>query len=113
MTIPHTRCACLLFTVAIQQRQRARTRGPVTELAFQVLQLQAAALCPEVVFSCSCKLLSCSLKSTYRLARALSQVNLPIARVEGCPVGLGLIGPPGSDEALLELTERLMALLQP
>lgn len=41
------------------------------------------------------------------------QVNLPIAEVEGLPVGLGLIGPPGSDEDLLQLTERLMALLRP
>ncbi|KAL4444694.1 hypothetical protein ABPG77_002511 [Micractinium sp. CCAP 211/92] len=41
------------------------------------------------------------------------QVNLPIAEVEGLPVGLGLIGPPGSDEDLLQLTEQLMALLRP
>ncbi len=39
------------------------------------------------------------------------QVNLPIAYVEGLPVGLGLLGPPGSDEDLLELTEKLMEVL--
>ena len=43
----------------------------------------------------------------------LPQVNLPIAAAEGCPVGLGLIGPPGSDEALLALTEELMGILLP
>lgn len=40
------------------------------------------------------------------------QVNVPIADVEGLPVGLGLIGPPGSDEDLLELTEQLLAVLR-
>lgn len=43
----------------------------------------------------------------------LLQVSVPIARVDGLPVGLGLIGPPGSDEALLELSEQLMAALAP
>ncbi|KAG2432169.1 hypothetical protein HXX76_009089 [Chlamydomonas incerta] len=51
-----------------------------------------------------------SLTSIAGLA-GLPQVNLPIASVDGLPVGLGLIGPPGSDEALLELTEQLMAVL--
>lgn len=41
------------------------------------------------------------------------QVSVPIARVDGLPVGLGLIGPPGSDEALLELSEQLMEVLAP
>jgi amidase len=45
--------------------------------------------------------------------RHAPQVNLPIASVGGLPVGLGLIGPPGSDEALLELCEQLMAVLAP
>ena len=39
----------------------------------------------------------------------LSQVSLPVARVSGMPMGLGLIGPHGSDEALLVLTENIMA----
>lgn len=43
----------------------------------------------------------------------LPQVSLPIAAAGGCPVGLGLIGPPGSDEELLALAERLMAVLGP
>jgi amidase len=34
---------------------------------------------------------------------------MPIARVDGLPVGLSLIGPPGSDESLLELAERIAA----
>ncbi|KAJ9533563.1 hypothetical protein QJQ45_026624 [Haematococcus lacustris] len=38
------------------------------------------------------------------------QVNLPVATVEGLPVGLSLLGPPGSDERLLELAERVFAL---
>ncbi|GLC35083.1 hypothetical protein PLESTM_000277700 [Pleodorina starrii] len=53
-----------------------------------------------------------SLTSIAGLA-GLPQVNLPIAQLDGLPVGLGLIGPPGSDEALLEITERLMAVLPP
>ena len=43
----------------------------------------------------------------------LPQVHLPVAHVDGCPVGLGLLGPPGSDEALLHLTEQLMGVLAP
>ncbi|EFJ51249.1 hypothetical protein VOLCADRAFT_116484 [Volvox carteri f. nagariensis] len=51
-----------------------------------------------------------SLTSIAGLA-GLPQVSLPIARVDGLPVGLGLIGPPGSDEALLEITEHLMGVI--
>lgn len=36
-----------------------------------------------------------------------AQVNIPLATVDGCPVGLGIIGPRDSDKALLELTQRL------
>lgn len=39
------------------------------------------------------------------------QVNLPVATVDGCPVGLGLIGPRRSDEALLRLAEELEPIL--
>jgi amidase len=31
----------------------------------------------------------------------LPQVSLPLAKVDGCPLGLSLIGPPGRDRALL------------
>ncbi|HUC49206.1 MAG TPA: amidase [Xanthobacteraceae bacterium] len=41
----------------------------------------------------------------------LPQVNLPVARVDGCPVGLSLIGAPRSDEHLLALAEKLSARL--
>lgn len=41
------------------------------------------------------------------------QVSLPLATVDGCPVGLSLLGPRGSDEALLLLSEQLMAALRP
>ncbi|KAK9904266.1 hypothetical protein WJX75_008073 [Coccomyxa subellipsoidea] len=41
----------------------------------------------------------------------LPQVSVPVAKVDGCPIGLGLIGPRGSDEALLRLTEQLEPLL--
>lgn len=41
----------------------------------------------------------------------LPQVNIPIAKVGGCPVGLGLIGPRGSDEELLELTAKLSKIV--
>ncbi len=40
------------------------------------------------------------------LAR-LPQVNIPAGRVSGCPVGLSLIGPQGSDRALLRLAVQL------
>src|SRR5579863_2230836 len=40
------------------------------------------------------------------LAR-LPQVNLPAGKVQGCPVGLSLIGPWGSDRALLDLAVQL------
>ena len=42
------------------------------------------------------------------LAR-LPQVSLPLARVEGCPLGLSLIGPAGSDLALLAFAESFAA----
>jgi amidase len=35
------------------------------------------------------------------------QISLPRARVDGLPVGLSLVGPPGSDEALLTLAAML------
>ncbi|KAF8058363.1 AMI1 [Scenedesmus sp. PABB004] len=41
----------------------------------------------------------------------LPQVSLPFARVEGLPVGLSLIGPPGGDELLLQAAVRLAAAL--
>jgi amidase len=37
----------------------------------------------------------------------LPQVNIPTGRVNGCPVGLSLIGPRGSDRALLRLAVQL------
>jgi len=43
----------------------------------------------------------------------LPQVSVPLTSVEGgLPVGLSLIGPPGSDEALLEVAVGLSELLQ-
>ena len=33
----------------------------------------------------------------------LPQINLPLANLDGVPAGLSLIGPPGSDEALITL----------
>ena len=37
----------------------------------------------------------------------LPQITLPLATVEGCPVGLSLVGPPGSDMMLLAFAEAL------
>ena len=42
---------------------------------------------------------------------AYLQVSLPIIKVDGCPVGLSLMGPQGSDESLLQLTEKLMSVM--
>ena len=51
-----------------------------------------------------------SLTCIASLAR-LPQVTLPAeARVNGCPVGLSLIGPRGSDRALLGLAAQLTQL---
>ena len=37
----------------------------------------------------------------------LPQVSLPAALVDGCPVGLSLLGAPGVDEPLLDLAAAL------
>lgn len=42
----------------------------------------------------------------------LPQASLPIGEVDGCPVGLGLVGPRGSDERLLALAEALVRALE-
>jgi amidase len=41
----------------------------------------------------------------------LPQINLPVAHVDGCPVGLSLIAGPRGDEHLLALAEELSAKL--
>jgi amidase len=41
----------------------------------------------------------------------LPQINLPVAHVDGCPVGLSLIAGPRGDELLLALAEELSAKL--
>lgn len=49
-----------------------------------------------------------SLTSISGLSR-VPQVTLPLARLEGCPLGLSLIGPYGSDEDLLAFAEAFCA----
>jgi amidase len=39
----------------------------------------------------------------------LPQVTMPLATLDGCPLGLSLIGPPGSDRALVGLAVRVAA----
>ena len=39
----------------------------------------------------------------------LPQISLPLATLEGCPLGLSLVGRRGADEQLLELAGRVMA----
>jgi len=41
----------------------------------------------------------------------LPQVTIPLAKVDGLPVGLSLIGPRNSDEALLDLAHALSQAL--
>ena len=38
----------------------------------------------------------------------LPQISLPLATLEGCPLGLSLVGRRGADEQLLELARRIM-----
>lgn len=45
------------------------------------------------------------------LLELLLQVTLPIAKVDGLPVGLSLIGPRNSDEELLQLACKLAAVV--
>ena len=37
------------------------------------------------------------------------QISLPVATVDGCPLGLSLIAPPGRDRALIALAARVLA----
>lgn len=39
----------------------------------------------------------------------LPQISLPLASRSGAPLGLSLIGPPGRDQALIELSKRLLS----
>lgn len=55
--------------------------------------------------------LRCYLPLPLRPAPLRVQVNIPLKTAEGLPVGLGLLGPPGSDEDLLELTDQVAELL--
>ena len=41
-----------------------------------------------------------------------AQINLPLAEVDGLPVGLSLLGPPGSDEALIAFAREVAAALE-
>lgn len=44
--------------------------------------------------------------------RMVAQVTLPVAMVDGCPVGLSFMGLPGSDEQLLQLAVSLSDALR-
>ncbi len=39
----------------------------------------------------------------------LPQISLPLMTVDGCPVGLSLIGPPGRDRALIALAGAILS----
>jgi amidase len=43
----------------------------------------------------------------------LVQVSLPLAEVDGAPLGLSLVAAPGRDEVLLELSKTVMSLYRP
>jgi amidase len=34
---------------------------------------------------------------------------LPLGTIDGCPIGLSLIGPPGRDRALIAVARKVMA----
>ena len=42
----------------------------------------------------------------------LEQVSIPVATVDGCPVGMGLIGPFGWDEELSALAVKVTTLVE-
>lgn len=44
-------------------------------------------------------------------ANNLLQITIPCGHVKGCPVGLGIVGPRGSDEALLESASKIYKML--
>jgi Asp-tRNA(Asn)/Glu-tRNA(Gln) amidotransferase A subunit family amidase len=46
------------------------------------------------------------------LLHLLLQVTIPLAAVDGLPVGFSLIGPAGSDEQLLDVAVQLTAAVQ-
>lgn len=56
-------------------------------------------------FSDKCSML-CSIASL----AGLPQISLPVATLEGCPFGVSVIGPKGSDRHLLKLVQRFSAL---
>ncbi len=39
----------------------------------------------------------------------MPQITLPLAKLEGCPLGISIAGLPGSDWMLLDLAEKLAA----
>ncbi len=39
----------------------------------------------------------------------LPQLSLPLGTIDGCPIGLSLIGPPGRDRALIAVARKVMA----
>jgi amidase len=39
----------------------------------------------------------------------LPQINLPLAEMQGCPIGVSLVAPPGRDRALIDLASAIMA----
>jgi amidase len=37
------------------------------------------------------------------------QISIPLGSVDGCPIGLSLIAPPGRDRALIDLAQAILA----
>lgn len=94
---------------AVRAKARARVRGLAADGAVICLPTSPAPAPPKGLplaetdrFRARTLTLTCIAGLS-----GLPQVTMPLGRVDGCPVGLSLIGPAGSDAMLLELAEAI------